>query len=94
MTPQRESREEAEREWCLKRKEMEKNIDFSLSDLRPDELSQEFLHQKGKEFFEKRNYLSALSAFSAAVKLSNNSPTSLLLRSIAQFKLENYNHCV
>lgn len=94
VTPQRESRVEAEREWCLKRNELKKDIDFSIADLRPDELNPKFLHAKGKEFFAKRNYLGALSAFTAAVNITNNSAESLLLRAITQFKLENYNHCV
>lgn len=93
-TPKRESRIEEEREWCLKRNELKKNIDFSVKDLRPDELNPKYLHQKGKELFAKRNYLGAVSAFSAAVKITDNSADSLLLRAITQYKLKNYDHCV
>lgn len=94
VTPQRESQEHAEREWCLKQDQVKKDIGFCDDDLSADERNPKWLLGKGKEFYAKKNYLAALSAFSAGISLAECPAVLLLHRAMAHFKLENYTRCV
>lgn len=94
VTPQRESQEHAEREWCLKQNQVKKDIGFSDDDLSVDERNPKWLFEKGKEFYGKKNYLAAISAFSAGINLAECPAELLLHRAMAHFKLENYARCV
>lgn len=94
VTPQRESQEHAEREWCLKQNQVKKDIGFCDDDLSVDERNPKWLLEKGKEFYGKQNYLAAISAFSAGINLAECPAELLLHRAMAHFKLENYARCV
>lgn len=94
VTPQRESQEHAEREWCLKQNQVKKDIGFSDDDLSADERNPKWLLEKGKEFYAKKNYLAAISAFTAGINLAECPAVLLLHRAMAQFKMENYARCV
>lgn len=94
VTPQRESQAHAEREWCLKQNEVKQNIGFSTENLSAEERDPKWLLNKGKEFYEKRNYLGAISAFSTGIKIAANSAELLLNRALAHFAIANYNRCV
>lgn len=94
VTPQRESQEHAEREWCLKQNQVKKDIGFSDDDLSVDERNPKWLFEKGKEFYAKKNYLAAISAFSVGVNLAECPAELLLHRAMSHFKLENYARCV
>lgn len=94
VTPKRESQEHSEREWCLKQNQVKKDIGFSDDDLSADERNPQWLLAKGKEFYAKKNFLAAISAFTAGINLAKCPAVLLLHRAMAQFKLENYARCV
>lgn len=94
VTPQRESQEHEEREWCLKQDQVRRDIGFCDDDLNDDERNPRWLLDKGKEFYAKKNYLAAISAFSAGIKLAQCPAVLLLHRAMAHFKVENYSRCV
>lgn len=95
ITPQRESQEHAEREWCMKQYEaMTKTIGFCDDDLSADERDPRWLLNKGNEFYDKKNYWAALSAYSSGIKLAKESAVLYISRARAHFRLENYSRCV
>lgn len=94
VTPKRESQEHSEREWCLKQNQVKRDIGFSDDDLSADERNPQWLLAKGKEFHAKKNFLAAISAFTAGINLAECPAVLLLHRAMAQFKLENYARCV
>lgn len=94
VTPQRESQEFAEREWCLKQNQVKKDFGFIDDDLSAEERDPKWLLAKGREFYKKRNYLAAISAFTAGINVAECPAALLLHRAMAHFKLENYSRCV
>lgn len=94
-TPKRESLEQAEREWCAKQHEiMTKNVGFCDESLNDDERDPKWLLNKGREFYEKKNFLGAISAFSSGIKIANESADLYLSRAKAHFHLKNFQRCV
>lgn len=94
VTPLRESQAHAEREWCLKQNELKKSIGFSDADLNAEERDPRWLLRKGNDFYEKKNYLAAISAYTTGINIASNPAVLLLNRAAAHFALENYNRCV
>ncbi|KAJ6638050.1 Dynein axonemal assembly factor 4 [Pseudolycoriella hygida] len=93
-TPQRESQEVTEQEWLSKQHEARKATGFVEEDLRPEERNPQWLKEKGDDFFQKRNYLAAISAYSTAIKMSPKYFELYLNRAAAHFQMENYYKCV
>lgn len=94
ITPKRESQAEEEREWLLKQKDVRKTIGFVEEDLRPEERDPKWLKEKGDQFFEQKNYLAAISAYSTAIRLTDQYWELFLNRSAAHFQAGNYQKCV
>lgn len=93
VTPKRESQDPAEQEWLLKQSEARKAIGFVPDDLHPEERDPMYLKAKGDEFFQQKNYLAAISAYTTATKLASNCYELYLNRSAAQFAQGNYQRC-
>lgn len=93
VTPKRESREPDERDWIQKQSEAKKAIGFVDDDLRPEERNPEWLKAKGDSFFQQQNYLAAISAYTAGIRLTSKYYPLFLNRSAAHFALENYQRC-
>lgn len=93
-TPLRESQTPAEMEWLTKQHEARKTIGFIEEDLRPEERNPEYLKLKGDEFYAKKNYLGAISAYSTGIRLTETYADLFLNRSAAHFAIENYQRCV
>ncbi|KAL1399264.1 hypothetical protein pipiens_008351 [Culex pipiens pipiens] len=90
VTPSRESREPEERDWIQKQSAAKKAIGFVDDDLRPEERNPEWLKAKGDSFFQQQNYLAAISAYTAGIRLTDKYYPLFLNRSAAHFALENY----
>lgn len=93
MTPKRESQDPAEQEWLLKQAEARKATGFVAEDLRPEERVPMYLKKKGDEFFQQKNYLAAISAYTTGIKLASKCYELYLNRSAAHFVQENYQRC-
>ncbi|XP_055539198.1 dynein axonemal assembly factor 4-like [Wyeomyia smithii] len=94
VTPKRESMEPDEQEWIRKQSLARKAVGFvDDGDLRPEERNPEWLKQKGDSFFQQKNYLAAISAYSAGIRLAKEYYSLYLNRSAAHFALENYQRC-
>lgn len=94
ITPKRESQEPAEIDWLMKQHEARKVIGFVEEDLRPEERNPNWLKTKGNDFYRNNNFLAAISAYSLAIRLTNNKCFDLFLnRSAAHFAQENYQRC-
>ncbi|XP_065075412.1 dynein axonemal assembly factor 4-like [Ochlerotatus camptorhynchus] len=93
ITPKRESLEQDERDWIMKQAAAKKATGFVDDDLRPEEQNPEWLKQKGDAFFQQGNYLGAISAYSAGIRLTKNYYSLFLNRSAAHFGMENYQRC-
>ncbi|XP_001861877.2 dynein assembly factor 4, axonemal [Culex quinquefasciatus] len=93
VTPSRESREPEERDWIQKQSAAKKAIGFVDDDLRPEERNPEWLKAKGDSFFQQQNYLGAISAYTAGIRLTDKYYSLFLNRSAAHFALENYQRC-
>lgn len=93
-TPQRESQEPAEQEWLMKQHEARKATGFVEEDLRPEERNPEWLKEKGDDFFRKKNFLAAISAYSTAIKTNPKYFELYLNRAAVHFQMENYYKCV
>ncbi|XP_041761865.1 dynein assembly factor 4, axonemal-like isoform X2 [Anopheles merus] len=93
VTPKRESMEQAEQEWTLKQAAARRAVGFADDDLRPDERNPEWLKQRGDTFFQQRNFLAAISAYSAGIRLTKDYYALFLNRSAAHLALENYQRC-
>ncbi|XP_055626721.1 dynein axonemal assembly factor 4 [Toxorhynchites rutilus septentrionalis] len=94
VTPKRESNEHDEHEWMRKLSEAKREVGFVDEDLRPEERNPEWLKQKGDTFFQQENYLAAISAYSAGIRLTKSYYSLFLNRSAAHFALENYKRCI
>ena len=86
--------EQAEQEWTLKQAAARRAVGFADDDLRPDERNPEWLKQRGDTFFQQRNFLAAISAYSAGIRLTKDYYALFLNRSAAHLALENYQRCV
>ncbi|XP_062539995.1 dynein axonemal assembly factor 4-like [Armigeres subalbatus] len=93
ITPKRESMENDERDWIMKQAAAKKATGFVDDDLRPEERNPEWLKQKGDSFFQQSNYLGAISAYSAGVRLTKEYYPLFLNRSAAHFAMQNYQRC-
>ncbi|XP_058116094.1 dynein axonemal assembly factor 4-like [Anopheles ziemanni] len=95
VTPKRESMEVAEQEWIRKQAAARRaTVGFANDDeLRPDERNPEWLKQRGDTFFQQRNYLAAIAAYSAGIRLTKDYYALFLNRSAAHLALENYQRC-
>lgn len=93
-TPQRESQEGAEREWCSKQNDLKKTIGFCEDDLLAEERNSSWLLAKGKVFYENKNFLAAISAYSAGLKVADKPAELFLNRAEAHFAIRNYTRCV
>uniref|UniRef100_A0A182JL43 Dynein axonemal assembly factor 4 n=1 Tax=Anopheles atroparvus TaxID=41427 RepID=A0A182JL43_ANOAO len=95
VTPKRESTEVAEQEWTRKQAAARRaTVGFADDDeLRPEERNPEWLKQRGDTFFQQRNYLAAISAYSAGIRLTKGYYALFLNRSAAHLALENYQRC-
>ncbi|XP_058445532.1 dynein axonemal assembly factor 4-like [Malaya genurostris] len=93
VTPKRESMEHDEQQWIMKQAAAKKAVGFIDDDLRPEERNPEWLKQKGDSFFQQRNYLAAISAYTTGIRLNKEYYSLFLNRSAAHFALENYQRC-
>uniref|UniRef100_A0A182QUX5 Dynein assembly factor 4, axonemal n=1 Tax=Anopheles farauti TaxID=69004 RepID=A0A182QUX5_9DIPT len=93
VTPKRESMEQDEQEWTRKQAAARRAIGFADDDLRPDERNPEWLKQRGDTFFQQKNFLAAISAYSAGIRLTKDYYALFLNRSAAHLALENYQRC-
>ncbi|XP_050070129.1 dynein axonemal assembly factor 4-like [Anopheles maculipalpis] len=93
VTPKRESMEQAEQEWTRKQAAARRSVGFADDDLRPDERNPEWLKQRGDTFFQQKNFLAAISAYSAGIRLTKDYYALFLNRSAAHLALENYQRC-
>ncbi|XP_058836483.1 dynein axonemal assembly factor 4 [Topomyia yanbarensis] len=93
ITPKRESMEHDEQQWTMKQAAAKKAVGFVDEDLRPEERNPEWLKQKGDTFFQQQNYLAAISAYTAGIRLTKEYYSLFLNRSAAHFALENYQRC-
>uniref|UniRef100_A0A182JU76 Dynein axonemal assembly factor 4 n=1 Tax=Anopheles christyi TaxID=43041 RepID=A0A182JU76_9DIPT len=93
VTPKRESMEQAEQEWSRKQAAARRAVGFADDDLRPDERNPEWLKQRGDTFFQQKNFLAAISAYSAGIRLTKDYYALFLNRSAAHLALENYQRC-
>ncbi|XP_052902631.1 dynein axonemal assembly factor 4-like [Anopheles moucheti] len=93
ITPKRESMEQAEQEWTRKQAAARRAVGFADDDLRPDERNPEWLKQRGDTFFQQKNFLAAISAYSAGIRLTKDYYALFLNRSAAHLALENYQRC-
>uniref|UniRef100_A0A182T455 Dynein axonemal assembly factor 4 n=1 Tax=Anopheles maculatus TaxID=74869 RepID=A0A182T455_9DIPT len=93
VTPKRESMEQAEQEWTRKQAAARRSVGFDDDDLRPDERNPEWLKQRGDTFFQQKNFLAAISAYSAGIRLTKDYYALFLNRSAAHLALENYQRC-
>uniref|UniRef100_A0A182RZJ9 Dynein axonemal assembly factor 4 n=1 Tax=Anopheles funestus TaxID=62324 RepID=A0A182RZJ9_ANOFN len=93
VTPKRESMEQTEQEWTLKQAAARRAVGFADDDLRPDERNPEWLKQRGDTFFQQKNFLAAISAYSAGIRLTKDYYALFLNRSAAHLALENYQRC-
>lgn len=94
ITPKRESQEDEERQWLLKQKEARKATGFVEEDLRPEERNPRWLKEKGDHFYKQGNYLAAISAFSVAIRISDQYWELFMNRAAAHFSAENFQKCV
>ncbi|XP_035777888.1 dynein assembly factor 4, axonemal-like [Anopheles albimanus] len=93
VTPKRESMEPAEQEWTRKQAAARKAVGFADDDLRPDERNPQWLKQRGDAFFQQKNFLAAIAAYSAGIRLTKDYYALYLNRSAAHIALENYQRC-
>uniref|UniRef100_A0A182M6D7 Dynein axonemal assembly factor 4 n=1 Tax=Anopheles culicifacies TaxID=139723 RepID=A0A182M6D7_9DIPT len=93
VTPKRESMEQTELEWTRKQAAARRAVGFADDDLRPDERNPEWLKQRGDTFFQQKNFLAAISAYSAGIRLTKDYYALFLNRSAAHLALENYQRC-
>ncbi|XP_035896253.1 dynein assembly factor 4, axonemal-like isoform X2 [Anopheles stephensi] len=93
VTPKRESMEQAEQEWTRKQAAARRSVGFDDDELRPDERNPEWLKQRGDTFFQQKNFLAAISAYSAGIRLTKDYYALFLNRSAAHLALENYQRC-
>lgn len=93
-TPQRESLAAQEQEWLQRQDEARRAIGFMEEDLRPEERNPDWLRAKGAEFYAKRNYLAAISAFSTAIRMAPKCYDLYMNRASCQYAVENWNRCV
>ncbi|XP_055585701.1 dynein axonemal assembly factor 4-like [Uranotaenia lowii] len=94
VTPKRESMEHEEKEWIMKQSAVKKAVGcVEDDDLRPEERNPEWLKQKGDSFFQQKNYLAAISAYSTGIKLTKEYYSLYLNRSAAHLAMENYQRC-
>ncbi|XP_058058741.1 dynein axonemal assembly factor 4-like [Anopheles bellator] len=93
VTPRRESMEPAEQEWTRKQAAARKAVGFVDEDLRPDERNPEWLRQRGDTFFQQKNFLAAIAAYTAGIRLTKDYYALYLNRSAAHIALENYQRC-
>lgn len=94
VTPKRESQEPAEIDWLMKQHEARMVVGFVEEDLRLEEKNPNWLKTKGNDFYRNNNFLAAISAYSLAIRLTNNKCYDLFLnRSAAHFSQENYQRC-
>uniref|UniRef100_A0A182VZM9 Dynein axonemal assembly factor 4 n=1 Tax=Anopheles minimus TaxID=112268 RepID=A0A182VZM9_9DIPT len=93
VTPMRESMEQTEQEWTRKQAAARRAVGFADDDLRPDERNPEWLKQRGDTFFQQKNFLAAISAYSAGIRLTKDYYALFLNRSAAHLALENYQRC-
>lgn len=94
ITPKRESQEEEERQWLLKQSGIRKAIGFTEEDLRPEERNPQWLKEKGDNFYKKGNFLGAISAYSTAIRMSDQFWELYFNRAAAHFSLQNFQKCV
>jgi dyslexia susceptibility 1 candidate gene 1 protein len=93
VTPKRESQDPAEQEWLLKQSEARKAMGFVEEDLSPEERNPQWLKEKGDDFFKKKNYLAAISAYTTGIRLADRYHELYMNRSAAQMAMKNYQRC-
>ncbi|XP_063697846.1 dynein axonemal assembly factor 4-like [Culicoides brevitarsis] len=93
ITPKRESQEDEEREWLLKQKDVRKAIGFDEEDLRPEERNPHWLKEKGDHFYQQGNFLGAISAYSTAIRMTDQYWELFMNRAAAHFSAENFQKC-
>ncbi|XP_059613238.1 dynein axonemal assembly factor 4 [Phlebotomus argentipes] len=93
-TPKRESQDHLEQEWIKKQYEARKVVGFIEEDLKPEERNPEWLKEKAADFFGKKNYLGAISAYSTAIQLTPECYDLFLNRSACQMAMGNLQRCI
>lgn len=93
VTPKRESQTQLELDWLTQQMEAKRSMGFVEEDLGESERNPVWLLAKGNHFYGHGNYLGAISAYSAGIKLNANSVELHLNRAGAQFCAKNYMRC-
>ncbi|XP_008327371.1 dynein assembly factor 4, axonemal-like [Cynoglossus semilaevis] len=97
QTPLRESKVQEEEEWLRKQAEARRIISADAEDLKelPEEhRNHEWLKDKGDAFVETGDYLSALNAYSLAIRLNRKIPALFSNRAVCHLKLGNLQNAV
>ncbi|KAK2918318.1 dynein assembly factor 4, axonemal [Channa argus] len=96
-TALRESRVQEEEEWLKKQAEARHvlNADFEeLNDLKKEHRNPDWLKEKGDKYFTNGDYLSAVNAYSLAIRLNRNIPALFSNRAACHLKLRNLHKAI
>lgn len=94
VTPKRESLEHEEQEWLVKQREARKAVGFVEEDLSQEERNPHWLKEKGDDFYKQENYLGAISAYSTAIRITDQYWELFMNRAAAHFSVGNFQKCV
>ncbi|TDH09246.1 hypothetical protein EPR50_G00084820 [Perca flavescens] len=96
-TALRESRVPEEEDWLKKQAEARRAVnadDKELKDLKEEERNPDWLKDKGDKYFASGDYLSAVNAYSLAIRLNRKIPALYSNRAACHLKLKNLHKAI
>ncbi|XP_034734304.1 dynein assembly factor 4, axonemal [Etheostoma cragini] len=96
-TPLRESRAAEEENWLKKQAEARRAVnadDNELKDLKEEERNPDWLKDKGDKYFATEDYMSAVNAYSLAIRLNRKIPALYSNRAACHLKLKNLHKAI
>ncbi|XP_060067258.1 dynein axonemal assembly factor 4-like [Ylistrum balloti] len=93
-TPVRESQTPQEEEWLKKQAETRKIMELQDKDLTEEERNPMFLRDKGNGFFKAGDFLSAINAYTHALRLNPKIPGLYSNRAACHLKMRNFFKCI